>query len=106
MNIFDIIQTIAGFVLGVFYLPQILRLWKVKTTREISLWGWMVLLAGLSGMLANATHLYLTVGAWSYFVAEIINVFFCLVYVIEVIYIRYFIEGKSKENKKSEKVYK
>lgn len=99
MNIFDIIQTIAGFVLGVFYVPNIIRLWKVKTTREISLGGWIILLIGLSGMLANATYLYITVGAWSYFVAEIINVFFCLVYVLEVIYIRHFIENKKPKSK-------
>lgn len=99
MNIFDMIQTVAGFVLAVFYLPNIVRLWKAKTTKEISLAGWLILLLALSGMLANATHLFLTVGAWSYFVAEIINVFFALVYVLEIMYIRYFIENKKKAYK-------
>lgn len=90
MTIFDYIQMIAGFILGVFYIPSIHRLWKAKTTNELSLGGWLILLLGLSGMLVNSIHLFVTAHAWSYMVAEIINVFFCLVFVIELIYFRYF----------------
>jgi uncharacterized protein with PQ loop repeat len=90
MTIYDYIQMVAGFILGVFYIPSIYRLWKAKTTNELSLSGWLFLLVGLCGMLANATHLFITLGAWSYFLAEVINVFFCLVFVLELIYFRYF----------------
>lgn len=93
MGMYDYLQLIGGLILAIFYVPSIIAVYKAKTTKELSLTAWVMLLLGLCCMLANATHLYITVGTLSYLIAETINVVFCLVFVLEIIYFRYFYKG-------------
>lgn len=88
-TIYDWGQTLAGFIFAVFYIPQIIALWKNQTTKNLSIGGWAMLNIALLLMWINSLHLFLTLNVVSYFLAECINLAFALVYLVEVIYIRY-----------------
>lgn len=75
MSVFllNLLPTIAGVILGICYIPQIIKTYKTKNVDNISLSFWIILNIALSLLVVNALAIFITTGVWGYLVTEIFN---------------------------------
>jgi uncharacterized protein with PQ loop repeat len=69
----NLLPTIAGVLLGICYIPQIIRTIKTKNVEGISLSFWIILNFALTFLVINAYVVWKVSGAWGYLVTEIFN---------------------------------
>jgi uncharacterized protein with PQ loop repeat len=81
----NLLPTIAGVLLGICYIPQIVTTIRTKNVEGISLPFWIILNFALSFLVVNAYVVYLVSGAWGYLVTEIFNELLAFVMLILVI---------------------
>jgi len=65
----DLIGMIAGTLTTIAFVPQVWRVWKTRSTRDISLGMYLVFTAGVACWLAYG----LMLGAWPIIVANIVT---------------------------------
>ena len=66
MNLPDLLGTIAGILTTLAFVPQVWRVWKTRSTRDISLGMYLVFTTGVGFWLAYG----LVLGAWPIVVAN------------------------------------
>lgn len=66
MNLADLLGTIAGILTTLAFIPQVWRVWKTRSTRDISLGMYLVFTTGVGFWLAYG----LVLGAWPIVVAN------------------------------------
>jgi MtN3 and saliva related transmembrane protein len=66
MNLADLLGAIAGILTTLAFVPQVWRVWKTRSTRDISLGMYLVFTAGVGFWLAYG----LVLGAWPIVVAN------------------------------------
>ncbi len=66
MNLADLLGTIAGILTTLAFVPQVWRVWKTRSTRDISLGMYLVFTTGVGFWLAYG----LVLGAWPIVVAN------------------------------------
>lgn len=66
MNLADLLGTIAGVLTTVAFVPQVWRVWKTRSARDISLGMYLVFTTGVGFWLAYG----LVLGAWPIVVAN------------------------------------
>jgi MtN3 and saliva related transmembrane protein len=66
MNLADLLGTIAGILTTVAFVPQVWRVWKTRSARDISLGMYLVFTTGVGFWLAYG----LVLGAWPIVVAN------------------------------------
>lgn len=47
MNAVDLIGYLAGFLIVFSLIPQFVKSWKTKSTKDISLWRYLIYIAGI-----------------------------------------------------------
>lgn len=47
MNLFTLLGLTAGMLTTVSFLPQVIKTWKMKETKDLSLWMYIVLCTGI-----------------------------------------------------------
>jgi MtN3 and saliva related transmembrane protein len=65
----DLIGIIAGTLTTVAFVPQVWRVWKTRSTKDISLGMYLVFTAGVAFWLAYG----LMLGAWPIIVANVVT---------------------------------
>ena len=65
----DLIGMIAGTLTTIAFVPQVWRVWKTRSTKDISLGMYLVFTAGVAFWLAYG----LMLGAWPIIVANIVT---------------------------------
>jgi uncharacterized protein with PQ loop repeat len=81
----NLLPTIAGVLLGICYIPQIVTTVKTKNVDGISLQFWIILNFALSFLVINAYVVWKVSDAWGYLVTECFNLGLALVMLILVI---------------------
>ena len=66
MNLADLLGAIAGILTTLAFVPQVWRVWRTRSTRDISLGMYLVFTAGVGFWLAYG----LVLGAWPIIVAN------------------------------------
>ncbi len=66
MNLADLLGAIAGILTTLAFVPQVWRVWKTRSTRDISLGMYLVFTTGVGFWLAYG----LVLGAWPIVVAN------------------------------------
>lgn len=66
MSLADFLGTVAGFLTTVAFAPQVLGVWKTRSTRDVSLGMYLVFTTGVAFWLAYG----LVLGAWPIIVAN------------------------------------
>jgi MtN3 and saliva related transmembrane protein len=69
MNLADLLGTIAGILTTVAFVPQVWRVWKTRSTHDISLGMYLVFTTGVGFWLAYG----LVLGAWPIVVANLVT---------------------------------
>lgn len=69
----NLLPTIAGILLGICYIPQIVKTYKTKDVESMSTAFWIILNFALSFLVVNAFVVYATSGVWGYLVTETFN---------------------------------
>lgn len=69
----NLLPTIAGVLLGICYIPQIIKTYKTKDVSSMSLSFWIILNFALSFLVVNSVVVFKTSGVWGYMVTEIFN---------------------------------
>jgi uncharacterized protein with PQ loop repeat len=81
----NILPTIAGILLGVTYIPQIMKTYKTKDVSSMSLSFWIILNCALLCLVVNAEVVFLTKGVWGLIATEVFNEGLALVMLIMVL---------------------
>lgn len=81
----NFLPTVAGILLGICYIPQIMTTVKTKNVEGISLPFWIILNFALSFLVVNAVVVFLTSGVWGYMLTETFNEGLALVMLILVV---------------------
>lgn len=81
----NLLPTIAGILLGVCYVPQIVKTYKTKDVSSMSLAFWIILNCALSFLVINAIEVFITKGVWGLIATETFNEGLALVMLIMVI---------------------
>lgn len=93
-NLMNIISLLGGIMLALFYIPNIIQLYKCKDATSFSLVGWLLLVLGVTALFVNAFYVHATVGAASLLFTQGVNFVFSVIYFIQICYY------KIKTNKK------
>lgn len=83
----NLLPTVAGILLGICYIPQIVKTFKTKDVKSISLPFWSILNVALLLMVVNAIVVFMTSGVWGYLVVEAFNM--GLSFVMLILVLRY-----------------
>lgn len=81
----NLLPTIAGVLLGVTYIPQIVKTVKTKDVEGMSLAFWIILVIALLMLAVNALAVFVQTGVWGYLVTETFNSGLAIVMLILVI---------------------
>jgi uncharacterized protein with PQ loop repeat len=81
-----IAPTLSTILISVAYLPQIIKTFKTKSVKDLSLGFWILINAFLLNMVANATYMLITANAIGYFFTEIANFVLALIVLGQIIY--------------------
>lgn len=90
----NLLPSIAGVILGICYIPQIIKTIKTKNVEGVSLSFWAILNVALTLLVINSIVVFNTTGVWGYMVTEIFNEGLALVMLILVV------KYKKKDKKK------
>lgn len=69
----NLLPTIGGIILGICYIPQIVKTVKTKDVTGMSLYFWIILSVALLILTVNALAIFIITGVWGYLVTEIFN---------------------------------
>lgn len=89
-----IAPTLSTILISIAYIPQIVKTFRTKSVKDLSLGFWILINAFLLNMVANATYLLISAKAIGYFFTEIANFALALVVLGQILYY----------NRKTEKV--
>lgn len=92
----NILPSLAGIVLGICYLPQIIHTAKTKNVEGMSLGFWSILNVAILMLLINSIVIYQQFGTWGYMLTELFN--FLLSFVMLVLVLRYKRKNRKKVN--------
>lgn len=81
----NLLPSIAGILLGICYIPQIIKTYKTKNVEGMSVSFWAILNVALLCLVANAFVVYQKTHVWGYLVTECFNEGLALVMLIMVI---------------------
>lgn len=92
----NLLPSIAGILLGICYIPQIVKTIKTKDVSSMSLSFWVILNFALTFLLINSIVVFITSDyeVWGYMATEIFNEGLALVMLILVLKYR----TKNNEN--------
>ena len=48
MDLLSLLGFVAGALTTVAFVPQVVKVWRTKSTRDISLWMWSIVCAGIA----------------------------------------------------------
>jgi len=85
---YDILQLTGGLILGLGYIPQIMQLIRTKSTADLNLKTYLLLLIGISLMETYAVHLVLQGSGHMFLVTNTLSLLLILVICITIIFIR------------------
>lgn len=83
----NILPSIAGVVLVLCYLPQIITTIKTKDVKSMNLWFWVILSIAIFMLVINGLAIFIVHGTWGYLLTEVMN--FSLAIVMLVLVIKY-----------------
>lgn len=83
----NLLPSLAGIILGICYVPQIVRTLKTKDVTGMSLGFWAILNVALTLLVINAIVVYIQFGTWGYMVTEFFNE--ALAFVMLVLVLKY-----------------
>jgi uncharacterized protein with PQ loop repeat len=69
----NLLPSIAGILLGICYVPQIVTTIKTKDVSGMNLWFWIILVIALLMLTTNAFVIFLSTSVWGYFLTECFN---------------------------------
>lgn len=81
----NLLPTIAGILLGICYIPQLIKTYKTKDVKSMSTAFWIILNVALTFLAINAYVVFATSGVWGYAVTETFNEGLALVQLIMVL---------------------
>lgn len=81
----NLLPTIAGILLGICYVPQIIKTYLTKDVRSMSTAFWIILNVALTFLAINAVVVYKTSGVWGYMLTETFNEGLALVTLLMVL---------------------
>lgn len=81
----NLLPTIAGILLGICYIPQLIKTYNTKDVRSMSTAFWIILNIALTFLAINAYVVFATSGVWGYAVTETFNEGLALVQLIMVL---------------------
>jgi uncharacterized protein with PQ loop repeat len=84
----DVLPLIAGVLLAITYVPQIIKTHKTKDVTGMSVWFWILLIFALMGLTANAITIFILYGTWGYMVTEFFNTGLAIYVLCQVLYYR------------------
>lgn len=85
-NLMSVISLLGGVMLGLFYIPNIIQLYKCKDANSFSVIGWLLLILGVTALTINALYIHITVGAASLLFTQVVNFVFSVIYFIQICY--------------------
>lgn len=83
----NILPSLAGVVLGICYIPQIVYTFKTKNVESMSLGFWSILNVAIFMLLINSIVIFIEFGTWGYMLTELFN--FILAFVMLVLVLKY-----------------
>lgn len=92
----NLLPNVAGILLGVCYIPQIVKTYKTKNVSSMSLSFWAILNVALTLLVANAVVVFLTKGVWGLVIMESFNELLALVMLILVTKYRHYVPVQPK----------
>lgn len=75
----NILPSLAGIILGICYIPQIIHTIKTKNVEGISLGFWAILSVAITCLVINALVIFIQFGTWGYLLTEGMNLALALV---------------------------
>lgn len=69
----NLLPSLAGIVLGICYVPQIIKTYKTKDVSSMSLSFWVLLNIALTFLVINSVVVFIHFGTWGYMVTELFN---------------------------------
>lgn len=81
----NLLPTIAGILLGICYVPQLVKTYKTKDVESMSTAFWVILNFALTFLVINAYVVFATSHVWGYAVTETFNEGLALVQLIMVL---------------------
>lgn len=81
------LATIAGVILGICYIPQIVHTVKTKNVEGLSLSFWLILNVAIFLLFVNAVTIFIQFGTWGYMLTEFFNL--ALAFVMLVLVLKY-----------------
>lgn len=90
----NVLPQIGTALIGLMYVPQILKTHKTKDVTGMSLLFWVMLACALSVLTANALVVFLTFGTFGFLITEAVNLALALVVLVQVLLYR----DKNKKN--------
>ena len=81
-----IAPTLSTILITIAYLPQIVKTYKTKSVKDLSLGFWVLITMFLVCMVTNAAYLLVTANGLGYFITETVNLTFALVIVCQILY--------------------
>ena len=99
----NLLPTIAGILLGICYVPQLIKTFRMKDVRSMSTAFWIILNVALTFLAINAVVVFKTSGVWGYMLTETFNEGLALVQLIMVLIYR---ENDNKLNSPQKEQYK
>jgi uncharacterized protein with PQ loop repeat len=84
----NILPQIGTFLIGAMYIPQVLKTYKTKDVRSMSLLFWIMLVIALSTMTANAIVVFIVYHTYGLLITEAVNLVLALIVLIQVLLYR------------------
>lgn len=81
----NILPQIGTLLIGLMYIPQIIKTHKSKDVTGMSLWFWIMLVCALSVLTVNATVVFITFGTFGFLITEAVNLTLAVVVLIQVL---------------------
>lgn len=84
----NILPQIGTILIGLMYVPQIIKTHKTKDVTSMSLAFWIMLTMALTVMTINATAIFVLTGAFGFLITEIVNLVLAIVVLWQVLIYR------------------
>ena len=85
-SLMGVIALLGGIMLGLFYVPNIIQMYKCKDAKAFSVIGWLLLVLGVTALFINALYVHITVGAAALLFTQVVNFVFSVIYFIQICY--------------------
>lgn len=81
----NVLPQIGTILIGLMYVPQIIKTHKSKDVTGMSLAFWIMLVVALSVLTLNASVIFVVHGTFGYLITEVVNLALAIVVLIQVI---------------------